>query len=382
MAMDKENKIKSHLAEKNINMRRHIADLETLKVESEKSQEKIRALYAEIYQIFSTTTEGICVIDTDFNVVQINEALSCLASLSKEQAEGRKCYDVIRHQLCFSDHCVLKRILAGENLIEFCITKKDAAGKEAYLTLKATPHRQLDGKLIGIIESFTDITSLKKAEDTLRYYLDEITGAQEDERKRISRELHDSAVQTMTALARQLDNFINEKSELPEADIKKLRTFYMEVKQSLQELRELSRDLLPPILEDLGLIPAIKMLMDDFKEKYEPDIELEVFGNVRQFTENIELLIFRVIQESMRNVIKHAQATKIKVVIEFLENKTSIVISDNGIGFNVPNDLGSLPQKGKLGLAGIHERVKLMQGSLDIKSKKGRGTKIYTEFPF
>lgn len=158
----------------------------------------------------------MCVIDKDFNILRVNEAYSYLLNLPREKILGKKCYEVFKNQLCHTDNCVLRRILGGEERVELCVIKEGATGDQIYLALTATPYRQPDGKLLGIIESFNDITQLKRAEESLHYYLQEITRAQEEERKRISRELHDSTTQNLIALLRQLENFINESKELPQ----------------------------------------------------------------------------------------------------------------------------------------------------------------------
>jgi len=323
----------------------------------------------------------MCVIDTDYNILQFNEAFSYLSNLTRDKIQGKKCYEVFYYQLCHTDGCVLRRILDGEERVESEIVKERTNGDQIHLILTATPYRQPDGKLLGIIESFNDITQLKRAEENLRYYLQEITIAQEEERKRISRELHDSTAQNLIALLRQLENYLNEKVELPTKDAKTLWSFYEQIRDISQELRSFSRDLRPPVLDDLGLLPALEWVTAEFKTEYGLEVSLEVAGSKQRLPTEAELLLFRIVQEALRNIAKHAQASKAKVEVEFHKNKVAITVSDNGIGFQLPDKLDELPQMGKLGLAGIQERVQLLGGNLTLMSELGKGTTVSVEVP-
>lgn len=346
-----------------------------------RAEEALQLAYTEIEQIFKTTVGGICVIDKDFNIMQCNDAFSHLSNLPREKILGKKCHEIFKHQLCHSDNCVLRRILGGEDFIEFCITKKSGKSDQIYLALTATSYRKPDGKLIGIIENFNDITQLKRAEESLHYYLQEITRAQEDERKRISRELHDITIQNLIALLRQLENFINERDELPQKDTKILWNYYEQIKYILHELRRFSRDLRPTILDDLGLIPALEWVASRLIDEYRLEVNLEVIGNKRRLSKESELLLFRIAQEALRNIAKHAQASKAGVKFKFYKNKITITVSDNGKGFQPPDQLGNLTRTGKLGLAGMQERVKLLGGNLKINSEPGKGTMVFIEAP-
>jgi len=226
-----------------------------------------------------------------------------------------------------------------------------------------------------------DITRLKSAEKNLHYYLQEITKVQEAERERIARELHDDTVQNLIALLHQLDNFLNERVELPEADAKALWDLHERIRDILQEVRRFSRDLRPSILDDLGLLPALEWITEEFKTEYGIESGFIVAGNKQKLSQEAELLLFRIVQEALRNIAKHAQASKTEVKVEFDKNKIRINISDNGIGFQPPVNLGALPRMGKLGLAGIQERIQLLGGSLEIKSELGRGTTVFVEAP-
>lgn len=344
-------------------------------------ENKLQLAYAEIEQIFKTAAVGIRVIDTEFNILQCNESFAYLTKMPLNKILGNKCYEVFAHGLCNTDRCLLRRILNGEEHVESEIKKENPDGSHFYAICTATPYRQPDGKILGIVESTNDITQLKRAEESLRYYLQEITRAQEEERKRISRELHDSTAQNLVALLRQLENYLSEREELRAKDSEPLWSYYQQIKDISQELRRFSRDLRPPMLDDLGLLPSLEWLIEGIENEYGLKVNLEVEGTQQKRSRESELLLFRIVQEALRNVVKHAQASKADVKIEFRKDKTTITIIDNGIGFKVPDDLKNLVKKGKLGLSGIEERVNLLNGKLSIESELGIGTKMFVEVP-
>jgi two-component system sensor histidine kinase DegS len=247
--------------------------------------------------------------------------------------------------------------------------------------ITASPIRNNRGKITGAIETLEIITERKKAEENLRYYLQEITKAQEEERKRIARELHDSSAQNLIALLHQLENLLTDKTKLPVKEAKALWGFYEQIRDTLQEVRRFSRDLRPSVLDDLGLLPALEWVTEDLKNTYWVEVDLKVLGNQRRLFPETELLLFRIVQEALRNIAKHAKASKAEVEIKFNEDKITITVSDNGRGFEPPEDLGALTPTGKLGLAGMQERVQLLGGTVRLESEPGKGTTVSVEAP-
>lgn len=341
----------------------------------------LKLAYTEIEQIFKTAPSGICVIGKDFEILQINEAYSQLLNLTRDDILGKKCYDIFYHELCHTDGCVLRRVLGGEESVEYEVVKERVNGDQIHLKLAATPYRKPDGELLGIVESYNDITELKRAQENLHYYLQEITRAQEDERKRISRELHDSPTQTLIALLHQLEDFINEEAKSPSTEKKTLWSFHERIRGVLRELRRFSMDLRPAVLDDLGLLPALEWITEEMQNGYGLEVGIDVAGNKRRLSSEMELILFRIIQEALNNIAKHARASKANVEVQFLENKVAITVNDNGIGFQVPSNLEGLPKTGRLGLVGIQERVQLLGGKLKLKSELNKGTSISVEVP-
>ena len=226
-----------------------------------------------------------------------------------------------------------------------------------------------------------DDNELKRLNQELNYYSTAVVQAQEDERKRISRDLHDSVAQTLVATLRQLDNFVHQRADLSGGDSNYLGNFEEQVRQALKEVRIISRDLRPSILDDLGLLPALEWLCDQMYQDYGIKTSLEIAGTERKLAHEAELTLFRIIQEAARNVAKHSRASQAAVYFCFNPHNVVVKVQDNGIGFEVPPNPGSLPKSGKLGLAGMHERVRLLGGNIAIESKPGQGTLVSIEAP-
>jgi two-component system, NarL family, sensor kinase len=190
---------------------------------------------------------------------------------------------------------------------------------------------------------------------------------QEDERRRLARELHDGVGQSLTALRHQLER-------LPESDERDVCAEML--LQILEDVRELSRLLRPPILDDLGLLPALSWLARKVRESSAISIELESRG-MDQITLSPELstLIFRLIQEALHNVVRHAGADEVRIKLFRTGNRIEIEVRDNGTGFD-PRQLDEDPARRGVGIAGMRDRVELFGGDFSLRSAAGRGTSI------
>lgn len=228
-----------------------------------------------------------------------------------------------------------------------------------WLHFTASPIRDKEGEIIGAIETLEDATERKRAEENLRYHLQQITRAQEEERKRIARELHDDTAQVLGSLSRQLDNFIRKKHGFASNEILLLKDLQTQLNHGLQSMQRFVQDLRPSLLDDLGLIPAVRSLVKGLQESDGIETELKVLGRERRCPPEVELLLFRIVQEALNNIRKHAHASEAQVVMEFDGDEVRVTIADNGRGFELRGEVDDLPRIGKLGLAGMRERARL-----------------------
>ncbi len=349
--------------------------------EERKVAEQLRVSEERYRALFQNAHDAIWVHDMDGNIVSANVAAARLTGYEVEElcrmnvksflSEGSlHLAKEIRNQL-------LDKRAASQPYEQKLITKE---GVEAILKL-TTDVVEVNGEAIGFQHIARDVTEEKRMQESLRFYLGQITMAQEEERKRIARELHDETIQSLVVLARQLDDIASGGKGLSEYKKILLDILRERINNIMADVRRLSQDLRPPALDRLGLLPALEWLASDIGKRSGMNIEVTVKGVSRRFSPEVELVLFRVAQEALRNTLRHSQATSAGIAVEFGEKLIRITVKDNGQGFYLPETTGDLVKRGRLGLAGMQERIKLVGGSLKISSKPGKGTIVTIEAP-
>lgn len=211
----------------------------------------------------------------------------------------------------------------------------------------------------------------------LRRYAEAITQSQEEERQRIARDLHDETSQSLLAISRQIELLQAQQDghELRQ----RLEELLALTRDTLSNVRQISQDLRPLMLEDLGLIPALQALLRNSDP--EMQVHLEVSGEADTLSADQELALFRITQEALNNVRKHAQASEIRVRLKFDREIIRLEIQDNGRGFQLPEAITDLARSGHFGLMGIQERAWAAGGVLSIQTAPGEGTHISVSLP-
>ena len=227
-------------------------------------------------------------------------------------------------------------------------------------------------------ESYQEIERKEAARGEL---LSKVLNAQEEERKRLARELHDETAQQLIALSHQLEDFTRNTERLSPDEIELLKSWRERLKDTLQGVRLFSRDLRPPMLDDLGLIPALEWLVANTRESSKVAVSIKVVGTEQRLPAEVELVLFRIAQEALRNMLRHSQATRAEATLEFDEEKVTMTVSDNGKGFELPRTIGDFARTGKLGLAGMQERARLLNGTITVQSEPGKGTTVTVVVP-
>ena len=201
----------------------------------------------------------------------------------------------------------------------------DLGDEGKWLHFTASPIRDEDGTTIGAIETVIDVSERKKLENNLRYYLQQLTIAQEEERKFIARELHDDLAQILGSLSRQVDNLLRKNNSFGPDEVAKLDDIQKLLKQGQQSMQVFIQNLRPSLLDDLGLIPALRSLTKSIENTEGITAGFIVIGDERRLSSEVELSVFRIVQEALTNIKKHAQATEVNV---------SVVFSRHGHRFN------------------------------------------------
>jgi len=222
---------------------------------------------------------------------------------------------------------------------------------------------------------------LETAERNMRGFLKQLTTAQEDERLRIAGELHDDTIQSMVVLTRGLDSLVAGRQDLPSEVREKLEDLWHQGNNVIMGLRRLSQNLRPAALNRLGLVSALEWLASEMAQRGGIEINTEVEGLEPRLPEEVEMALFRITQEALNNVHKHAAAQRVLIKITYRSDAVSLTVEDDGCGFDTASRTDDPTRLGKLGLIGMQERASLVGGRLGIVSKVGVGTRIDVTVP-
>ncbi len=234
------------------------------------------------------------------------------------------------------------------------------------------------GKPVLIRGASLDITARRQAEEAARSLSGRLIHAQEAERKRLARELHDDVNQSLALLAVELDMSAQKPPATSSAVSERMRDLSDQVKSLSSSVHRLSHELHPAKLEQLGLVPAVRGFCRELGAAHGITIEYEPHAVPRLVPDEIALCLYRIVQEALQNVIKHSGSAIAKVQLMPKENELCLIVSDQGCGFDpmITTDDGSL------GLVSMRERVRLVGGQITVESRKGEGTRIAVQIPW
>jgi signal transduction histidine kinase len=334
------------------------------------------------------------VINQDHVITHWNTAMENLTGIKREQMAGKDgCSEVFygykrptmadlivsraspeEIEKHYQDKYRTSPLIEGAYEAEDFFPELNNTGKWLHFT--ASPLIDDKGKMIGAIETLEDITEQKELENDLRYFLQQTTRAHEEERKYIARELHDDIAQILGSLSRKLDNTLRQNQGLDSDVIADLNDMQLHLNDGLKFIQRFIKNLRPSLLDDLGLVPALRSLTNSLEETDGIITDFSVTGEQKRLDGEVELSLFRIVQEALNNVKKHAQASEVRVSAEFNGDCIKLNVYDNGKGFELPKSMDSLPRSGMLGLMGIRERVWLLDGTLEINTEPGKGTAL------
>jgi PAS domain S-box-containing protein len=357
-------------------------------IENAQLYEKERATLEQLRQseesyrgLFENATGAIEVHDLNGKIVNANEAFEKLTGYSSEELKGLDATKFLAPKDVKAVEALLKAQYRGdavENLIEFPLTKRD--GSQAIVELMPSLIIR-NGHPVGVQSIVRDVTEQRRMQENLRYYVSQVLKAQESERLRIARELHDDTAQALTGVSRRLDMLSSSGAEMPAEIAQRLDELREQTDTILDGVRRFSQDLRPPVLDDLGLLPALKWLLIALEEQDGIESNTRILGEPRRLPREAELPLFRIAQEALNNVRKHSHASAVELTLGFRSDSIAVTVADNGNGFELPPATGDLTASGKLGLIGMQERARLLGGTIDIESKPGEGTKVVVTVP-
>ena len=317
---------------------------------------------------------------------------------SNELAGLKRCFDVYAFRLggpasrkvavLFTDVTARKRsdqalrfaraqLAAHAGQLEKLVTKRTVQLTATNRQLVAALHSTRLGEEQNRVLLLEEQVMRKK----LRLLTHQILTAQEEERKKISRELHDDVVQTLVGLNVELSALVHGNSAGVRQLKDKITRTQRLVEKSVDSVHRFARELRPTVLDDLGLIPALQAFCKDLSQRKNLKIRLMAFSGIEALASEKRTVLFRVAQEALHNVVRHARASRVEVTISRIPGAMRLAIADNGKSFPVKKVLSAKNPK-RLGLVGMRERVEMIGGNLTIESVSGKGTTVRAEIPF
>jgi PAS domain S-box-containing protein len=349
-------------------------------------EEALRKSETKYRTIFETTGTATAIVDEDTTIELVNSEVERLSGYTKEEIEGKSWMEFVAREDLerLKEYHRLRRIdpNSAPRNYEFRVLVKQGDIREAFITVDLIP-----GTTKTVI-SLLDITDhkrvnevLKESEKKLRLFSSHLISAQETERKKISKELHDELGQALIALKLRLGSIHRKLGKEQIAFINECEFIQKDVNQIIENVRRLSRDLGPYTLEHLGLWAALRWLTEDFSKYYQVQTSFDILDSDRPLPPGAQLNIFRTFQEAFTNIQKHAQATNVLIAISQKDGSLSFFIEDDGKGFDLNQEKGRNGTEKGLGLAIMEERIRMLGGTFDIWSQEGKGTKISFTIP-
>jgi PAS domain S-box-containing protein len=339
-------------------------------------EESLRESDLRFKTILQTANEGFWLIDNQTTTIDVNPRMCEILGRTREDIKGRKIYEFVddQNRVIFEQQIKL-RAYGQSASYEIALSRPDSS--HVYCNFNVSPLLNGAGNKIGSFAMVSDITERKLAEKRLREIPSMLIEAQEEERKRLAAELHDSIGQTLAALKFRLEFILDilQKGE-KNAAIRATEDFVPVLQRSIEETRAIYMGLRPRVLEDFGVSSALRWYRDEMLKLYpERHIEIHCSGDESQIPGPLNISIYRIAQEALNNTAKHSRAEWVDVSLSVDTNGIELKVSDDGIGMNVEQILTSDTAR-SLGLDGMRERAEMFGGTLVIESAPGEGTTV------
>ncbi len=364
-------------------LRQEIAERERIEERLRKSKERFRTLFHTAGSIIiSTSPERL--------ILELNQEAERLTGWRRREVLDKDFFNVFLPEDARSRVAAeMAKVMAGDLIrgLEFPLKIRDGPPRLFLWNANLVP--ATEGQPAEVMWAGSDITELKKAEGALRQsagrlrrLTSQLLTIQERERGRISRELHDELGQSLIIMKFQLQSLFSKVPETEEALHQNGLEILRYLDATIENVRRLSQDLSPFLLEDLGLPAAIKHLLGNIRDYAGLKVTSAGFDEIDGlFSPEAQITIYRILQECLTNIIKHAQAARVSVKIHRRDGEVSFIIRDDGQGFDLRQARSPRAGNKGIGLTAMQERVRLIQGTLNLRSQKGKGTGITFTIP-
>ncbi len=348
-----------------------------------KLKEALRESERRFRDLAENASDWIWEMDTEGKYVYSNPVVESLLGFRPDEMLGKYFYDFFpdkeREALV---HTTFQTMAEGKPISSLDAHYIHKDGREIILEAKGVPFFDKAGNLLGYRGINRDVTARKRAEERIHSLTGQLMKAQETERQRLSRNLHDLVGQNLSALIIGIDTLFDDQPKVPSAMRQRLAELSKMVQGTITAVRDLAYGLRPTSLDQLGLAKTVLQYCEEFSGRTGVKVDFFAPGlDNLKLASDIEIALYRLIQEGLNNVKKHADATNATIRLVASFPNIILRIEDNGKGFDAENRLASAINEKRMGLVSMEERVALRGGKMRIESRPMQGTKIFIEVP-
>ena len=352
--------------------------------ELERAEMALRESEERFRTIIEQSPISIQVMTPDGWTLQVNRAWEELWGVTAADVQN---YNMLHDEQANSLGMMpyVERGFAGEMVtmppVAYHTSETLKTGRKRWFQARIYPVKGDRDEIRNVIMMYEDITERQWATEDLQKLSTELMNAQEAERKRISQELHDELGQSLTAMRINLAALEKDLSLGLPTSRNKLSETSMLVDETLEHVRELSHALRPTMLDELGLVPTLRWYVNRYAERLGIEVEFDAMDLEDRPAAEIETTLYRIVQEALTNIAKHAQARRVHLRLSRRESRVTALIEDDGIGFDVQKRMAADAPGSGAGLFGMRERVALWGGTFTIQSRPDQGTWLFVELP-
>jgi signal transduction histidine kinase len=370
-------------------LRRNNAALRAENQERERTEQELRNSQQLLDQVLATLPVGVVVTDLKGNVVLANEAVKRVwgtiqyPSGPERWVRSKGSWHDSGKRIAPSEWASVRALTTGETSLNELIDIEAYTGEAKTIQNSAAPIRNAEGHIVGAVVVNDDVTervraekAVKESAERLQQLSRRLLSVQEEERRHLSRELHDEFGQLLATVTLHLQAA---KSSAGAAAQPRLDECIALLQRAGAEVRNLALELRPMLLETAGLDATLRRLAGQHGAR--TGTPVEVVGHVGEVSGEVAIAAFRVVQEALTNVVRHAKASHVRIDLDTGDASFHLAVCDDGVGFDVTRTLERASGRGNLGLLGMRERVELLGGSLEIDSQPRRGTRIHISLP-
>jgi len=351
---------------------------------SDRKQMEIDLIASEenLISITSNTPDHIIVQD---NKLRYTFVVNPQLGLTKEQYIGRSDFEIgLSEKDAVHLTSIKRKVLETGNPVKIEVPLKNLSGNTEYFDGSLIPKFDTDGKVNGLIGYFRNVTNQKKSIESIKEYQKKLLSltryleeVRENERSHIAMNLHDDLGQRLTSLNLDLGWMKSRMGVQSQGLRKKMEEMSRSIIETIESIKEVSSFLRPSILYELGLIAAFTWQLEKFRKQSGIKYHFSFKPAEFRIDDHISLIIYRVLQESLTNIIRHSEASSVEIVLIYKKAKIELTIKDNGVGI----DKAKINSITSMGIAGLMERVKSVSGTLSVIGEKGSGTTLIASIP-